>query len=213
MSNVPTVFEEIIHGSLRPWLDSNKPDAKFAPMLSSVKAVNPNFHALYEIDFIRPFNNKTKYYHKLIINEANNYCNLIVELINEDKNEQLMKYWLNDTLNKRLKTRIKEVGKLIRENDYSIVYINPHKLTYQEDFDHKTDTYIFQLLKVALIKSFLEIQEAFKFLINDDILIEDDFYTHLLIEPIPDKSYLKPVPKPIIVEDAATPEYSRPANT
>jgi DNA-directed RNA polymerase subunit L len=213
MSNVPTVFEEIIHGGLRPWLDSNKPDAKFAPMISSVKAVNPAFQTLYEIDFIRPFNNKTKYYHKLIVNEANSYCNLIVELINEDKNEQLMKYWLNDTLNKRLKTRIKEVGKLIRENDYSIVYINPHKLTYQEDSDHKTDTYIFQLLKVALIKSFLEIQEAFKFLINDDILIEDDFYTQLLIEPIPDKSYLKAIPAPIIIEEAATIEQIKPANT
>ncbi len=62
MNNVPEVFENIIHGDLRPWLDSNKPDAKFTPMLSSVKSVNPAYPMLYEIEFIRPFNNKTKYY-------------------------------------------------------------------------------------------------------------------------------------------------------
>jgi hypothetical protein len=124
-----------------------------------------------------------------------------------------MKYWLNDTLNKRLKTRIKEVGKLIREKDYSLTYINPHKLTFDVDIDHKTDTYIFQLLKVALIKSFLEIQETFKFLIKDDILIEDDFYTQLLIEPIPDKSFLKVIPTPINIEEATIIEQIKPVNT
>jgi DNA-directed RNA polymerase subunit L len=212
MSNVPIVFESIIHGELRPWLDSNKSDMKFAPMLSIVETVSPAFPVVYEIDFIRPFNNKTKYYSKLILNETNSYCNRIVELINEDKNEQLMKYWLNDTLNKRLKTRIKEVGKLINQNDYSLVYINPHKLSFDKDTDHKTETYVFQLLKVALIKTYLEIQDVFKSLIKDDILIEEDFYTQLLNEPIPEKSALKPVPKPIIVEDAAPAEYIKAAN-
>jgi len=213
MSNVPEIFESIIHGELRPWLDSNKPDAKFAPMLSNVKVINPAFPMLCEIDFIRPFNNKTKYYSKLILNETNSYCNRIVELINDDENEQLMKYWLNDTLNKRLKTRIKEVGKLIQQNDYSLVYINPHKLTFDKDADHKTDTYVFQLLKVALIKTYLEIQEVFKSLISDDLLIEDDFYTQLLNEPIPEKSYLRPIPKPIITDETAILEQIKPANT
>lgn len=86
MNNVPEIFENIIHGDLRPWLDSNKPDAKFTPMVSSVKTFNPAFPLLYEIDFIRPFNNKTKYYSKLLLNETNSYCNRIVELINEDVN-------------------------------------------------------------------------------------------------------------------------------
>ena len=212
MSNIPEIFESIIHGELRPWLDSNKPDMKFVPMLSSLKIVNSAFPMICEIDFIRPFNNKTKYYSKLILNETNSYCNRIVELINDDENEKLMKYWLNDTLNKRLKTRIKEVGKLIQQNDYSLIYINPHKLTFDKDADHKTDTYVFQLLKVAFIKTYLEIQEVFKSLINDDLLIEDDFYTQLLNETIPEKSYLKKIPiinydntinqaRPIVVEE------------
>lgn len=211
MSNVPVIFESIIHGELRPWLDSNKPDMKFAPMLGSVKTVNPSFPVLYEIEFIRPVDNKTKYYSKLILNETNSYCNRIVELINEDKNEQLMKYWLDATLNKRLKTRIKEVGKLIHQNDYSMIYINPHKLTFDKDSDHKAETYIFQLLKVALIKTFLEIQEVFKYLIDDDVLIEEDFYTQLLNEPIPEKSYLKPVPKPIVIEEVVQVEDLKPS--
>lgn len=213
MKNVPVIYDQILYNNLSPWHDSNKPDAKFITMLSSVKTINPSFQPLYDIDFIRHFNNKTRYYHKLIVNEGNNYCNQIISLINADDDERLKKYWINDTLNKKLHTRIKEIGKLIKDNDYSLLYINPLNNTYNEDSDHKTDTYIIQLLKTALIKVYLEIQEVFKLYIPDTIMELEDFYTQLLFEPIPDKSYLKPVPKPIIVEDAATPEYSKLANT
>lgn len=39
----------------------------------------------------------------------------------------LIKYWLEDTLNKRIKTRLKDLGKLIKEKDYALTYIDPKK--------------------------------------------------------------------------------------
>ena len=200
MKNIPIIYDQILYGNLSPWHEANKPDAKFIPLLSNIKTIEPTFQPVYDFDFIRHFNNKTWYYHKLIVNEANNYCNYIINLINADENENLKQYWINDTLNKKLHTRLIEIGKLIQDNDYSLLYINPLNNTYNEDSDHKTDTFVIQLLKTALIKVYLEIQEVYKSLISDTILEVEDFYTQLLFEPIPATKYIKSAQKVIIIE-------------
>lgn len=189
MKNKPTLFDEILHGNLQPWLSENKPDVKFAAMLSSIKTSTFDFQNHFEIEFFRPFNHKTKYYHKLITQGMIDYCNAIIELISEDDTPNLQKFWINDTLEKKLKTRLRDVGKIIRESDYDLIYINPKKTSFDIDQDHKTDTYIIHYLKLALIQVYGEIQEYFKPLIAD-YLIEEDFYTQLLFEPVPDKSFL-----------------------
>lgn len=195
MDNKPTLFDKILYDSLRPWLNSNNSDDKFAPLISDIVTVYSEHPLIYEIDFYRPFNNKTRYYNKLIINETNRYCNKIINLINEDHNTLLQKYWLNDTLNKKLQTRLKDIGKIIRDNDYQLAYINPRKTSFNIDTDYKTNTFIIQLLKLALIKVYLEIQETFKSLLSDDLKIEDDFYTQFLFEPVPEISFLKEAPE------------------
>lgn len=201
MNNELTQLDEILYKGLRPWLDTNKPDEKFTPVISKIKTVYPGFQMLYEIDFIRPFNSKTEYYQKLILNESVAYCNNVVELINEDDNTKLKKYWLNDTLNNKLQTRLKDIGSIIKEKQYDISYINPRKNSFVQDADHKTATYVMQLLKTAFIRIYLEIQEVFKELFSHQLLIEDDFYTRFLNEPVPDNSFLKEVPQTIIIDN------------
>ncbi|MBN1185683.1 MAG: hypothetical protein JXB49_25605 [Bacteroidales bacterium] len=201
MNNNPVLFDKILYDKLRPWLKTNNPDEKFTSKLSDIKTVVADYQSFYQMEFYRPFNNKTKYYNKLIINEMFNYSNQIISLINEDKNVKLRKYWLNDTLTKKLATRLKDIGKLIQDKDYSLSYINPHKTSYNIDAEHKTETYIIQLLKLALIKSYLEIQQPFKNLIPDNFMIEEDFYTQFLFEPIPDVKFIKEVPELLIVEE------------
>ena len=210
MKNVPELFDQILYKNLRPWLDTNKPDEKFFPMISAVENFYPAFQSLYEVDFYKPFNNKTKYYQKLILNGSNKYCNFIIELINEDDNVQVQKYWLNDTLNKKLRTRLNDIGKLIKDNDYSLLYINPYKTTFNEDADHKTDTYIIQLLKNALIKVYLEIQNVFSLIYADNLLEEQEIYTQFLFEPIPEKSFIKQFKQIIDIEHIAVNAVSVP---
>jgi hypothetical protein len=211
MDNEPTLFDNILYNNLRPWLSSNNPDEKFAPLLSEIKTIYPESQFLYEIDFHRPFNHKTKYYNKLIINEANSYCNKIINLVNEDKNIKIQKYWINDTLNKKMQTRLKDIGKIIKDKDYQLIYINPRKTSFNIDSEHKTNTYIIQLLKQALVKVYLEIQEAFKSLLANDPEIEDDLYTQFLFESIPEHSFLKEAPKVITIEsNEATPRGTKP---
>lgn len=193
------ILDTILYNGLQPWLAENHPDEKFAVLLSEIKPVEPQFPMKYEVDFWRPFNFKTKYYQKLITREMNQYCNQVIAFIAADDNHQVKKYWINDTLNKKLQTRLKEVGKLIKEKHLDLAYIDPSKSTFDQDAAHKTDTYIIQLLKTALIKIYLEIEHVFLDFRTDVLLIED-FYTQLLFEPIPSDPFLKEASPDLSIE-------------
>jgi hypothetical protein len=197
MNNDLTVFDAILYGNLGPWHFANSPDEKFLDMIDDVKVFEPNFTYLYEIHFIRPFNQKTRYYHKLITNETIQYCNQVIILIQKAVDNREKKYWLNDTLDKKLKNRIRDIGRLIKSKDYQISFIDSKSVTFDIDSDHKTETYIIHLLKIALIKIYLEIQEVFKTFRANNLLIEEDFYTQFLMEPYPDNTFLK-ISTPII---------------
>ncbi len=210
MDNKLTLFDQILYGNLIPSLDNNKPDEKFVSMISQIETVYPSFQNLHEFNFHRPFNNKTQYYHKLITNGATAYCNQIFDLINADDNFRLQKYWYNDTLKKKLISRLETIGKMLKEKQYDIDFINPRKTSFEIDTEHKTETYIIHLVKVALIKMYLEIQEAFKHLTTEDLFIEDDLYTRFIKENIPDKSFLVEAKKiDIMQNDQISPRGSK----
>ena len=192
MSNQTKLLDDILYQELRPWLGKNSLDQKYASKLSSVKEASTDFQFKYEINFHRPFDHKTKYYSKLILSNVKAECVRLVELIKEDNNENLIKYWLEDTLNKRIKTRLKDLGKLIKEKDYALTYIDPKNTSFELDQTHKANTFIVQLLKLAYMQLYLEIQNAFSTWIEDQFILED-FYSQLLLEPVPDKHFLKPV--------------------
>jgi hypothetical protein len=192
MNKQSLIFERIIRGDLRPWLEANRNEEKFASEIGDLIITDPHFVTLYEIDFHPNLNAKTRYYHKLIINEANNYCNRVIELINSDDDIRIIKYLLSDTLKKKLRTLLKDTAKLIKAKDLDLKYINPYKSSFDTDMDHKSDTYIIQLIKTALLKVYLEIQEAFKsFIIPDDYMGIEELYLQYLFEPIPEQTFLK----------------------
>ncbi len=208
MSNQTKILDDILYQGLRPWLEKNSLDEKFAPKFRSLKEASTDYPFRYVINFLRPFDNKTKYYSKLILNTLKTDVERLNNLISEDDTENLIHYWLNDTLNKRLKTRLKDIGKLIKEKQFELAYIDPRKASLQFDQAHKANTYIIQLLKLAYMQLYLEIQDAFSSWVDDKLVIED-FYTQLLLEPVPDNHLLteiqiievevteKPVKKPL----------------
>ncbi|WP_417620057.1 DUF6617 family protein [Oceanihabitans sediminis] len=190
MSNQNNTLDKILHYELRPWLPQNSMDDVFASKFRSLKEYTPQLPLQFEIDFYRPFNNKTKYYSRLILNSVKADFEKLYYTIDEDRNENLIRYYLNDTLNKRIKTRLKDLGILIKVKDYVLTYINPKNTSYQLDQDHKSNTFIMQFLKLAYMQLYLEVQEAFIDWV-DDVLITEDFYTQLLNEPIPEKLPIK----------------------
>jgi len=192
MSNRPFIFERIIGGNLRPWLDENMYENKFAASIGDLELIVPRFQPIYEIDFYPFFSNKTRYYYKLITNEANNYCNHVIELINSNDNIRVIRYLLVDTLKNKLRTLLKDSARLLKANNWGLKCINPYKSSFDADVGHKTNTYIIQLLKTAAIRVYLEIQEVFKsFVESDDYMEIGVLYLHYLSEPIPEQTFLK----------------------
>lgn len=213
-NNKLLVLDEILYKNLAPWLAKNNPDEKFHDLIEEVKVIKPEFQYLYEFSFIRPFNQKTIYYKKLIINETTSYCNKVIDLINSCQDSKEKKYLINDTLNKKLKTRLKDIGKVINEKDYKVDFINSRNTPFNMDIDHKANTYIVQLLKTALIKIYMEIQEVFKsFISEDNIFILEDFYTQFLFEPTPENHLLTKTPVTIKIQETKEEETESPEPT
>lgn len=203
MKKQPNILNDILNKGLRPWLSRNNPDEVFASKFRSLKEYTPQQPLQFEVEFFRPFDNKTKYYSRLILNTVKSDFDTLYNKIDEDRNENLIRYYLNDTLNKRLKTRLKDLGVLLKKKDYALTYINPKNTSYQIDKQHKADTYVMQLLKLGYMQLYLEVQEAFKDWV-DDVFIVEDFYTQLLNEPIPEQLHIK---KLQVIE--VTPEPAR----
>lgn len=191
LNNPLNQLDEILYQDLRPWLDKNKPNEKFVPLISKVKPVNSDFNELYEFDFYRPFNPKLEYYQKLIICESNKYCNFTVALINEDDNALRQKYWYDDTMNKQLPQRFTDIVSIIKERFYFAHIINPRNSNFEGDPDKKAETFIIQFLKVALVKIYLEIQEVYKHLNSGFLLTERDIYDRYLNQALPENTFLK----------------------
>lgn len=190
MSKQINTLDKILDYELRPWLPQNSLDDVFATKNRKLKEYIPQQPLQFQIDFYRPFDYKTKYYSKLIQNTVKSDFDSFYNKIDEDRNDNLVRYYLNDILNKRLKTRLKDLAELIKQKDYSLSYINPKNIPLQIDQAHKANTYIMQLLKVGYMQLYLEVQEAFKEWI-DEIMIVEDFYIQFLTEPVPDKLPIK----------------------
>ncbi|WP_066219522.1 hypothetical protein [Formosa haliotis] len=201
MSKQNNTLDKILDYELRPWLAQNSMDDVFASKFRGLKEYTPQQPLQFEIEFYRPFDNKTKYYSRLILNTVKSDFDTLYQTIDEDRNENLIRYYLNDTLNKRLKTRLKDLGNLLKEKDFALAYANPKNTSHQLDLAHKANTYIMQLLKLAYMQLYLEVQEAFKDWVDDEFIVED-FYTQLLNEPIPEKL---PIRKLQVIEVAPEP--------
>lgn len=191
LNNLLNQLDEILYQGLQPWNEANESIEKFESLVPKVASVKSNFNSLYEFDFHRPQNAKAHYYYKLIVNRTNEYCNNIVALINEDNNALRQQYWYDDTIKDQLPKRLTDCIEAIKEHHFFIEYIDPKKLNFDVNTEHKTNSYIIQVLKVAFIKMYLEIQAKFKHLSKELLLSEGDIYDQFLNQALPQNSFLK----------------------
>ncbi|MDP1068891.1 hypothetical protein, partial [Klebsiella pneumoniae] len=86
----------------------------------------------------------------------------IIALIQEDPNPDLQRYWLNQALNQCLRSRLLDIGQIIREKDYTLYWVEGKRLVSDQDREHAANAYVVQALKMAYVEMYLEIQSAYK---------------------------------------------------
>lgn len=194
---------ELYHNILlidRPWLSSNS-DQKYQQLLQTVSKENYAQQPLYELNFQKPLTPKRKYYYALIDNEARCYINTIHSLVHDASNENEKKYWVHNTLTKKLKDKFVETEKVISSNQFFLAVIDDR----QQSAKQKDDAYIIQLFKYALIRIYLEVQDNYPAYLKEDPLTEADLLTtYFHSEDATEKSFIAPAP------DYKLPKNSQP---
>lgn len=188
-------LDEIIYRNAQPWLESNNIQEKFATEIIELQTTELLFTPIYELKFERHIDDKTKYYKKLIQNQKNEIINNAIFKIDNSKHLQQKKYWIHKLLQKIIPSRIIEIGAIINSKKLDLQNIILSTDAYLQNQHLRADTYVIQYLKESLIHMYLEIQEYVKeFIEEEDIMIEQDFYTQWLHIPFSTKSYFYKIP-------------------
>lgn len=184
---------ELYHNILlidRPWLSSYT-DQKYQQLQQTVSKENYAQQPLYDLSFPKALTAKRKYYHALIDNEARRYINAIHSIVKDASNENERKYWIHNTLTRKLKDQFSEAAKAINKNQFYFSAIDDKNQTQSQ----KDNAYIVQLLKYELIRIYLEIQDSYSIYIQDEALTEADLLSiYFQNEEAPEKSFIVKAP-------------------
>ena len=199
MNNSLELFNQILFTNLRPWMQGQVSEQKYIDLLQAVSKEHYQFQPLYKVNFPKPLSAKRKYYSSLIENGAIKFLNTSYTVI-ENASQRGKKYWLNDTLNKKIKPTFKEVQQVIEEYGYSLDTIKTP--TTIKDYENLRDnSFIIQLLKFHLIHIYLEFQNKYAHLLNEELVSEIEIRQHYFSETDIEK------PSLIEADDVLLPKY------
>jgi len=195
MTNELEVFHKILFLELRPWVNKDVSEIKYKDLLQKSSSQIFTYQPLFKLDFIKPLTSKRKYYYNLIDNEAIRFLNTFYVNISGALNESEKKYWVHTTLTKTLTQKLREVSKVINDNQYFYDLLVPSTSTKNTDAKMIDETYIIQFLKYQLLRIYLEIQENYKVHLKDEPLTEAELQQLYFSENIPATSFIKEADK------------------
>jgi hypothetical protein len=183
-------FQNILFMELRPWMATGITEAKYKQLLLEIKKEHFSFQPLFEVDFPKPLNAKRKYYYALIENDVIQYLNIFTSCISGALNENEKKYWVHNSLNKILPQKFKDTKEIIEFHKYDLEKIIGSSGN-SAVFD---DAYIIQLLRLQVLRIFLEIQDAYKDYASDEVFSFEELNAKYYSDSLP-KSFIKEAAK------------------
>ncbi len=174
-------FQNILFMELRPWMAAGIADVKYKQLLLEIKKEYFFFQPLFEVDFPKPLNAKRKYYYALIENEVIQYLNVFTACIAGALNENEKKYWVHNSLNKILAQKLKDSKDVIESRKYQI----PNILDSSGNSAAFDDAYIIQFLRVQVLRIFLEIQNAYKAYVSDELFSFEELNAKFYSDSLP----------------------------
>gem|GEM_PF-1290909 len=151
------LIEELLHGELNPERPENNDGHHFTIRLQEQSVSQTGQVGKYALRYPKPISPKCSWYLQLLKSETNGYCLDALNGLSTEKNEFVRNYLRKQMLDDHLTTCLMRVGEVIRSKNFRLEELeNPAP---DADRDRLSNIYIWHLLKVCLIKAYLEVQE------------------------------------------------------
>ena len=191
MENTLKLYHRILFLDLRPHRHRDDKQDVYRELLAIQSIEHYQFQPAREVAFFKPHTPRTTWYRNLIHHEAISYYNEINLLMAAAQDDTEKRFHVYTALSKEVGEKLRQVAAETERLDYRLEYINPEGNHRLKEIHIAEETYIFQYLKTELIALYLNIQEAFKDYLNEEIKDEAWIYLAYFGEAIPAKPLLK----------------------
>ena len=158
------LFDDILHGRLSPLLQDNAANTDFKQRLEEQMIEASKDMGSYKLSFIKPQHPKAEYYRRMLLSETFQYCNDLLDYLQDKRNLKIRAYLRNLILDKHLTSCLKRLGEQVNSCQLSLNLLT--SIPSDVSIESTTNCYVFQLLKVCVSKVYLEVQNEFADLIS-----------------------------------------------
>lgn len=187
------LFDDILHGRLSPLLQDNAANTDFKQRLEEQIIESTKDMGSYKLSFIKPQHPKAEYYRRMLLSETFQYCNDLLDYLQDKKNLKIRAYLRNLILDKHLTSCLKRLGEQIDSCQLSLNLLTSAPPS-DVSIESISNCYVFQLLKVCVSKVYLEVQNEFADLISIP-QSESMLYAAYLNELSPIRTFLSKRPE------------------
>lgn len=188
------LFDSLLNGRLNPMLPGNSLKSDYEIRLQEQIIANANDTGIFRINFMPELNVKCKFYKRLLLSETFLYCEDVLIYLEEEKNNKIRTYLKDSILDKHLLTNLKKLGERIQQDKLNLSQLT--QPTPDSDIELLSNIYVFQLLKICLLKTYLEVQHSLR-----DVVInhqtESMLYSAYFGEMPPVKTFLTRISAPV----------------
>ena len=150
------LFNEILHGSLNPERPENAVGKNYGIRLQEQIVGDLQPMGAYSLQYLKPINQKTSYYRRMLLSETNGYCLDALEYLPTQIDVRIRTYLRDQILDKHLTTCLMRLGEKINTENYRLDELR--KPAIEANLERLSNIYIFHLLKVCLAKAYMEVQ-------------------------------------------------------
>lgn len=191
MSSKLPQIQQLLYRKYRPWMMVDYSETRFKELLSGIKTVKPKQLELFDVEFLNPLSFKRKFYKKLIDSDLARYLNDIHSSVSGSKSENQKKYHVYTALSRTIKDYLNATQKLLEKRELNAELLEPKNSKVQKG-DNVDEAYIFHYLKHQLIRTYLEISEAYPKHRKLESLELEDLYLTFFYELAPDPPVIIP---------------------
>lgn len=190
MSYSFALFDRILNGDLKPWLQHDISENKFREEYAQVTKFNFKFQPLYNLDFVRPIGIRRKFFKRIIENEAIAFLNSFHKSLEDSDLIAHKEYLINNLLLKELPDIFNQIkSKISKFALFPKLYLPAPDGSMNTAADADS-SYILHLLKHTVVWIYMEVQEKNKEYLIEDYLEENEIYLEFFGEECPIPSHL-----------------------